>query len=68
MGKNGSTIIPQRRKNHGDHLGHASQSTAKLEYSWKIIMLCKWWDQLCVMYYKLPKPNETITKLCIKHN
>ena len=34
---------------------------SKTEYSWKKLMLCIWCDQLGVMYYELPNPNETIT-------
>jgi len=57
--KNGSHTIIQRRGNHGDH--HVLISTAKPNIHRKKLMLCIWWDQLGVVYYKLLKPNETIT-------
>ena len=40
---------------------HASTSTAKPNIHGKKLMLCIWWNQLGVVYYKLLKPNETIT-------
>ena len=39
--------------------GHAS--TAKPNIHGSKVMLCIWWDQLDVVYYKLLKPTETIT-------
>ena len=39
---------------------HASTSTAEPNIHGKKL-LCIWWDQLGVVYYKLLKPNGTIT-------
>ena len=34
---------------------------SQIEYSRCQVMLCIWWDQLGVVYYKVLKPSETIT-------
>ena len=52
--------IPKRKKSWGPP-GHASTSTAKPNIHGAKLMLCIWWDQKGVVYYKLLKPNETIT-------
>ena len=41
--------------------GHASTPTAKPNIHCAKVMLCIWWNQLCVVYYELLKPIETIT-------
>ena len=41
--------------------GEPSTSTAKPNIHGKKLMLCIWWEQLGVVYYKLLKPSETIT-------
>ena len=41
--------------------GHASTSTARPNIHGAQVMVCIWWDQLGMVYYKLLKPNETIT-------
>ena len=56
--KNGSTTITQRRGNHGNP-AHVSISTAKPNIHGIKLMLCI--CRISLVYYKLLKPNETIT-------
>ena len=51
---------PKRRKSWGLP-GHASTSSFRPNIHTAKVMLCIWWDQVGVIYYKLLKPNETIT-------
>ena len=51
---------PKRRKSWGMS-GHASTSTTRPNIHATKVMLCIWWDQLCVVYYELSKTNETVT-------
>lgn len=51
---------PKRKKSWG-MLGHASTSSPKPNIHGSKLLLCIWWDQQGVIYYKLLKPNETIT-------
>ena len=50
----------KRRKSWGVP-GHASTSSARPNIHAAKVVLCIWWDQVGVIYYKLLKPNETIT-------
>ena len=50
---------PKRRKSWGMP-GHAFTSTARPNIHGVKVMLCIWRDQLCVVYYELLKPSETI--------
>ena len=52
---------PRRRKPSGMP-GHASKSPATMNIYGAKVMLCIWWDQLCVVYYERLKPSETITR------
>ena len=52
---------PKRRKSWGLP-GHASSSSAQPNIHAAKVMLCMWWVQAGVIYYKLLKPNETITR------
>ena len=40
--------------------GQPAKSTAKPNIHGSKVMLCIWWDQKGVLYYKLLKPSETI--------
>ena len=51
---------PKRRKSWGLP-GYASTSSSRLNIHAAKVMLCIWWDQVGVIYYKLLKPNEPIT-------
>ncbi|GJQ66041.1 hypothetical protein Trydic_g4131 [Trypoxylus dichotomus] len=51
---------PKKRKSLGLP-GHTSTSSARPNIHAVKVMLCIWWDQVGVIYYKLLKPNETIT-------
>ncbi|UYV66927.1 SETMAR [Cordylochernes scorpioides] len=51
---------PKCRATYG-YLGCASSSTTKPNIHGGKIMLCIWWDQLGVVYYKLLQPNKSIT-------
>ena len=58
---------PKRRKSWSKP-DHASTSSAKPNNHGSKLLLCIWWDQQGVSYYKLLKANETITGIAIDFN
>ena len=58
---------PKHRKSWGKP-EHAPTSSAKPNNHGSKLLLCIWWDQQSIIYYKLLKMNETTTGIAIDFN